>query len=338
MLEIINRTPHTVALIPFSDKAGRDHAGVVIKGTWSLGPGEDPTLAEEQQPILRADTRNGPAPDASLRYAADTGWPKLATDIALVGHAHARGARCAELDVGVQIGELRKTVRVFGDRVWFKSVLAWDITKPRPFDRVPLVYERAYGGRDTTHADPKHHAWEPRNPVGTGFAVSSRPERLEGLLLPNLEDPRNLIATWKDRPPPAGFGFIDGFWAPRARFAGTYDEAWQSTRAPLLPADFDEHFFNAAHPDLVASGHLTGGEPVLIVNADPSGRIAFRVPRRRFDVLAVIKGRQVPAEPRLDTLWIDTDNRLVVLVWRAAIPCPRCFLGIEAVFVKEVKP
>jgi hypothetical protein len=45
----------------------------------------------------------------------------------------------------------------------------------------------------------------------------------------------------------------------------------------------------------------------------------------------------VPAEPRLDTLWIDTDNRLLVF-WRAAIPCPRCFLGIEAVFVKEVKP
>ena len=66
MLEIVNRTPYVIALLPYSDKGGRDHAGVVIKGTWSIDAREDPTLAEEQQPIVRTDERYGKRKEASM--------------------------------------------------------------------------------------------------------------------------------------------------------------------------------------------------------------------------------------------------------------------------------
>jgi hypothetical protein len=335
VLELNNRIPFPVAVLPFTDKAGIDHAAVVIKATWTIGSADEPALAEEQRKIALVDDRNGDQPTASLRYPSDAGWPKLATDVVLVGHAIAGSGRATSVDVGLRVGALEKTVRVFGDRVWFKAGGSWGITRPQPFERIPLIYERAYGGKDETHRDPKVHGWERRNPAGTGFAAAADPARLDGLALPNLEDPRAPIASWDDRPPPAGFGAIDGYWDPRARFAGTYDDAWKAARAPLLPDDFDPRFFNVAHPDLVAPGHLVGGEPVSITNTTPGGRVAFRLPRRRLLVSALVKGQTVDAQPRLDTVWIDTDARQVVTVWRAAIACPRSIVGIRAVFVKE---
>jgi hypothetical protein len=339
MLEINNRTPFSVALLPYTDKIGINHAGVVIKGTWSIGAHKgaeaELALAEAQRPVRPADERNGDKPGASLRYAADVGWPKPATDVVLVGHAHAGRDRASSVDVALRVGPLAKTVRVLGDRVWFKAAGDWGITRPQPFECMPLVYERAFGGKDETHAAPKKHGWEPRNPVGTGFAVAAEPARLEGLALPNLEDPRAPIKSWKDRPAPAGFGLIDGYWAPRAGLAGTYDASWKAARAPLLPDDFDERFFNAANPDLVAPGYLTGGEAVSVTNVTASGPLSFRLPRRRLSVVALVKAQTIAAEPRLDTVWIDADARELVMVWRAAVTCPRSFVAVQAVFVKE---
>ncbi len=68
---------------------------------------------------------------------------------------------------------------------------------------MPLVYERAYGGVDAKSEDYDKD-WDWRNPVGTGYAISSH--NAAGLCLPNIEDPNDLIRSWKDRPAPAGFG------------------------------------------------------------------------------------------------------------------------------------
>ena len=43
---------------------------------------------------------------------------------------------------------------------------------------------------------------------GTGYVAGRGSELLEGMALPNLEDPNDLISGWKDRPAPAGFGFV----------------------------------------------------------------------------------------------------------------------------------
>src|SRR5208337_4822029 len=93
------------------------------------------------------------------------------------------------------------------------------ITPPEPFERIPLVWERAFGGWDRSHADPAKHTCEPRNPVGTGFRQKhGHPE--EGVRVPNLEDPRYPSRHYGDAPPPAGFGFTGPSWQPRAAFAG----------------------------------------------------------------------------------------------------------------------
>ena len=62
------------------------------------------------------------------------------------------------------------------------------------------------------------------------------------------------------------------------RVAGTYDEAWQNTRAPRLPTDFDPRFHNAAPPELIAAGGLRGDEDVVVVGATAAPRWEFRLP------------------------------------------------------------
>jgi hypothetical protein len=37
-------------------------------------------------------------------------------------------------------------------------------------------------------------------------------------------------------------------------------------------------FYNAAHPDLIAPGYLTGDESVELVNLSPEGRVQFKLP------------------------------------------------------------
>jgi hypothetical protein len=287
-------------------------------------------------PIVWADEFHGEPGVSSIRFESDTSPPKPGGDVVLVGHAYPEGGRSTATDVTIQTGTLRKTVRVLGDRRWERSLGRWKASPPEPFDRMPLVYERAFGGRDETDPDPRRHGYERRNPVGTGFAASRSRDRLEGLALPNMEDPDALIKGWKDRPEPTGFGFVGRDWMPRSLLAGTYDDEWQRKRCPLLPADFDPRFFNSAPPGLVAQKPFVGGEEVRVTGAHRLGELRFRLPERRFAVTAWIKGAARRATPALDTVVIEPDEERLILVWRAAVPCSREFLHIRNVFIKEI--
>ena len=64
-------------------------------------------------------------------------------------------------------------------------------------------------------------------------------------LLPNLEDPREMVRTPNDRPAPAGFGPLDATWPQRTALMGTYDDRWLREDFPGLPKDLDWAAFNA---------------------------------------------------------------------------------------------
>jgi len=337
MLEIANHTPFAAAIAPSMDKNGVDWANVSVKGTFDLGGATPPPISEEQVPIWEGDQHWADPALTGIRYASDLGPAKTGTDVALLGHAYPKGVRGIAVDVGLQVGTLRKAVRVFGDRRWVNAALSWVPSKPIEFERMPLVWERAFGGRDESHPDKAKHAFEARNPVGTGFVESGAKERLDGLALPNLEDINQLITGWKSRPPPACFGFIGPSWLPRSKLTGTYDEAWQKNRLPHLPKDFDERFHNAAIPELIARPHLVGGERVSVVGATPQGHLAFELPRVRLRVTAFIRGKESTLSPVLDMVVIEPDERRVSLTWRAAFSCPRQFLQIQAVVVRFEK-
>jgi hypothetical protein len=331
MLEVDNKTPFVVAVVPSSDKTGSEHAIVIIKGTFSLDPGGgNPTVADDQVPIWFGDQHSGEPGVSSVKYGSDLSLRKLGTDVVLIGQAHApRGKPVSRLDSSLQVGPAKKVVRVWGDRRWKKSLVGPKPTPPKPFVTIPLVYERAFGGSDTSHASPAKHDWFRPNPVGTGFAINK--DRVEELRLPNLEDPRHPLEKFQDRAPPAGFGFIAADWWPRAQYAGTYDQAWQDTQAPFLPDDFDERFFHSATPELTTSRHLTGGEDALLINMSAGGTMRFSLPSLQLRNTIWIKRVATSDLPLLDTVVIEPDEGRLIVVWRTTINCGREFLFVDRI-------
>jgi hypothetical protein len=315
--EIENRTPFAFQPLFVSDEEGRPLLVVVVKATYAIVAGTRLELAPKQAEPKVAGEYWGDPDSSSPKYEPEVSLSKPATDVVLIGHACARARDITEVLCEVRLGALHKAVRVLGDRVWLRSLGTATMTRPRPFERIPLVYEKAFGGWDRTPSDPGQHTFEPRNPVGIGFH-SKQGKLVEGARLPNLEDPKQPLRGWQDTPPPAGFGFIAPSWQPRIGYAGTYDGAWQKDRMPLLPKDFDPRFFSAASPGLVAPGFLKGNEPVVIDNASPGGRLAFTLPGIPPPRCRIHRrgGVTHDVETRLDTIILNTDENLVFLLWR----------------------
>ena len=269
-------------------------------------------------------------------------FPKRGTDVVLIGSAYPPDGEATELDVTLECGPVKKTIHVVGDRTWTKSVFSTAPSKPKPFAEMPLLYEHAFGGVDMTHK--KESAWgqEGRNPVGRGFVANSGREDLAKMPLPNLEDPTAPLARTGDRPAPAGFGFLAPNWDPRKKYAGTYDDAWQNSRCPLLPADFDARFYNAAHPDLISKEFLTGGEPVRITNACKDEPVmSFRLPALAVQATFYVDGKVTEQACNLDTVIIEPDLRRLLLTWRTKLRCHRkikSVTGARVTATERLKP
>ena len=329
-----NKTPFAFEPLFLADEEGRPLFVPIVKATYLIQEWTRLSLADEQVPVNVGGEYWGDPEKSSYKYEPETAFVKPATDIVLIGHAYAPKPGVTKVDVNLRVGPMQKVVRVVGDRYWVKRLGMTSMTKPEPFERIPLIYERAFGGWDRSHPNPEKHTFEPRNPVGTGFR-GKKGKFEQGIRLPNLENPRHPVKSLNNRPPPAGFGFTSPHWQPRASFAGTYDKAWMKQRMPLLPTDFDRRFFNAAPPDQVAPGFLKADVPVEVINASPGGRVSFNLPGVPPPQCRVeLRGRKDHRlETRLDTVIINTDENLLFLIWRTNLVLrsgPQDVVSIEA--------
>lgn len=328
MLQMDNQTPFATMFGLFPDEDGVDAVYSVVKGTFSIG--ERLSIAEHQSPVTMVDEYVGEPDKSSLRRASDMTLMKPATDVLLFGHAFAPGGKpSTQVDVGIRVGRQGKLVRVFGDRIWLPKSIGHTPSDPQPFVKIPLTYERCFGGVD--QISEARIAMVEENPVGTGFCHPSGNNDVSGMSLPNLEDPGQLISSLSDYPPPSGFGPTCPGWLPRRKFAGTYDESWQNKRAPYLPKDFNPQFFNCAPSEMQFSPHLKGGEELAIQNVDPRGRLEFKIPSIAICVTVRVKGETTSHEPTLDTVIVDSDERTVSLVWRCKQSCDKQLLQIELI-------
>lgn len=317
MWRIDNRTPFAAERAWVRDRDGSEVWLVAVKATFDIRADGTTAISAEQPPVLRAPEYYGEPGKSSIKYEADLVLTKQTTDVLVLGHAQApAGKRTTELDVEFRVGPVQKVLRVFGDRTWG----TFGASAPQPFTRMPLVYERAYGGVDMRSAQPERD-WEWRNPVGVGFATARG--HASGLRLPNIEDPQNLIRSWDDRPPPAGSGAISSHWQPRLTLAGTYDDRWMRTRQPLLAEDLDDRFFQCAPADQQAPRFLRGGEPVALRHLTPAGELRFSLPRVHlgFQTRFYDGSREVHKRRELHTVIVEPDFPRVSLVWHSALPC-----------------
>lgn len=274
----------------------------------------------------------GAPESSSVRFPCDVCVSKPCTDVVVVGSAVAAYAtRHAELDVLVEVGPLRRAVRVFGPRVWYRGAFGMALSEPAPFESVPLRWELAWGGAD--YSDPARPVEEARNPLGRG--VVADPSALEHQPGPQVEDPARLIETHRTAPPPAGLAAVGRNFLPRRAFAGTADERWLRERMPLPPEDFDDRFHQVAAPGLTAPGRLRGGEPVLVVNMGAQGPLAFELPRLTFFAGMRLRGELVESPPALDTVTLLPNERRVEMTWRSVFALPRDPRAVDFIQVHE---
>lgn len=248
-----------------------------------------------------------------LESGIDWSTTKPGTDVLLHASAHAPGGHPApRVDVSLRFDGRTKTLAVFGDRTWRPGLFGPSLSEPAPFVTMPIRYERAYGGADGD-------AFDARNPIGVGFATAAA--HLAGRPAPNVEHPDALIASWRDRPRPAGFGPIPRHWSPRRELAGTYDERWEAERAPLLPEDFDDDFFYSAPEDQRVPGHLREGSVIELLNLTPSGHLRVTLPKVRPTFRTYFGRDAVDHGGRLHTVILEPDESRLIMVWHTALRC-----------------
>jgi hypothetical protein len=332
-----NATPFAVEPLFVSDEEGRPIVVPIVKATYEFDLQGHLRLAEKQVRVNLAGEPATDAPLSSYRYEPDVATMKPATDIVLIGHAEPPGRGATYVDVGIRVGPVRKLARVFGDRYWVMAGGSVLMSRPGELARVPLLWELAFGGHDQLHSTPERPLFDARNPVGCGFGRPLSKDS-EHARLPNIEDPQELISEYGAAVTPCGFGFTSPNWEPRARFAGTYDAAWEQTRKPLLPVDFDRRFFNAAAPGLVAPGHLTGGEPVVVLNASPGGRLSFALPSVSPPRCTVVirRAQDTTIDLKLDTVIVNMDERQLLLTWRWFARAGRAAHDVSAIRMHPV--
>lgn len=317
MWAIRNETPFAAERTLLRDPRGREVWTVAVKATFDVGPDGQARPAALQRPVARAphfvEIRGAPM----LLSDADLGAPKPATDVLVFGHAHApEGGETREIEISLAVGPLRKALVVTGDRVW-EGDKTLSLSRPTPFSRMPLTYERAFGGADPAGGEPA--PFDARNPVGRGFVAD--PSRARGQAAPNIELPEHRLAQPNDRPPPGGFGPIAPSWSPRVALAGTHDDAWARTRHPLPPEDLRPSFHNVAPADQQVTGHLRGGEPVRLTHLTPSGEWHFALPRLALAFETRFGDRSEKHAALLSTVALFPDDEQVVMTFATHLPC-----------------
>jgi len=315
-----------------TDKEGRDYCIVVVKGTFAVNNDGKASLAEEQESLIYADVHYGDPGTTSIRYESDFAPVKPKADVLVNGYAYSpTGRPVTQMEVELSVGSVRKRVKVYGDRRWMKRLFWIRSSKPTPFVKMPLLYERSFGGTDHSHDKVKYHGTELRNPVGVGFRKNPEKKSVVGKLLPNLENPDCQIRKWSDNSMPAGFGTVGRGWRPRIQYGGTYAQQWLDNRFPFLPADFDEQYFQSAPTDQQFP-HLSGGQVINCLNMTPGGKWSITIPQIDIPVVFKFRDREVKSHPNLDTVILEPDSERFMLVWRTRIQI-RNFHAIDEVLV-----
>ncbi len=330
MWSITNHTPYKAGKTWGRDKEGVHEWIVAVKATYDILTDGSVKLADEQLEPLLAPEYNGEDGLSSLRYEADLVAPKPTTDVLINGTAYAPNGRPGtNFMVGARIGRIQKAIRVRGNRVWYAGAFGTAASSAQPITEIPIIYEHAYGGYDQTDPDPKNQRMDSRNPVGCG--VVADPDSRLGQSVPNFEYPNGNL----EKDGPAGFGALASHWSPRRELTGTYDEAWEQDRLPLLPVDWDPHSLLCSPVDQRPEAYLIGGEPVDLINLTPGGKLSFVLPKVHLSFSTLIDTRKEEHRSRLSSVIVEPDFPRVIMVWLTSLACRTDVDYLEETIVRE---
>jgi hypothetical protein len=341
-MDLLNATKMVAGYTMGVEPSAREHLVVVVKGTFDFPKdGGEPKLADEQAPLVYADTFTGEPGFSATVDESDFAFRKPRCDVLLKGTAYApEGKPATKVTVGLKVGPMIKAFDVVGDRTWDALPGRIVPTAPRPFLAMPISYDRAFGGADTFHEDPGRHSAYMANPVGRGYHRELDVPCVHAMPLPNTEERGRPVSRPDGDYRPMAFGPISRGSQPRLGFAGTYDQNWLDTVFPFLPQDFKEDYYQAAPTDQQIP-YLKGGEDVVLLNLTPpdaqtrtQGRFAFRLPKLEMPVVFFLKTyEKEETQGVVDTLVIEPDVRRFTVTWRASRPLKRNMFEVVQVLV-----
>jgi hypothetical protein len=368
----------TSAVVLAADAIGRQIVSIHAKVTYRLLPSGACELAAEQAALLNVE---GDRLAEGLPPESDVIPYKAATDLIVMASAHApRGRPVARLSASIDCGELHRGFLVQGERrCVYRGRGSIAFSRPEAFTTIPLRYERAYGGCDPHVVAPEprtlseamtpHPGIYPRNPAGRGYVVNETRALIDGLLLPNVENPHDPLEPdrlitgsqqrWWRQPLPWSCDWFDLSWYPRSVFLGGVpdflpddDRQVEEVRRGYVPGSqnarfrkatlaelFDPRFSDAASPGLVVP-FMRGDEAIRLCGLTPEQELVVRLPgqRPRMEV-RYARGRgmkTIEVTPVPNRVLISTDEMGVYVVWHGAFAPPPAVL--EGLFGAETEP
>lgn len=339
-MNLFNSTPVVArALVnPSRHEGARGIGALTAKATFRFSRrGQVELDTQTPFPLFGQDleTPLGPLPAERMAHRAGK------FEVMLLGHAYApQGRAVGELTVALEVGAERREMVVSGDRLWVTGHgQAPALTRPVPFERMALGYERAFGGTCQVQIDDHTlvDVFDPINRRGRGFDARAWAHSLGAMLgapagyprliddqraAPNLEHPSARISSWEDAPEPVG-------WAPaypdisvhhldtlrresaRARAREGQGAAAESPSVSSQPdpkPDPDALYYRA-HSDLVMKLPAMGARVRLENLLLDAPVVELPLPRLRVIADYVVYGRQGERDLRPYALVLLPDER-----------------------------
>jgi len=331
MIISANTTGKNAALTFMTDNQAQEYCVVVVKGTFHTDNAGRLSLCDTQRPLYFTDIHIGDPESTPILYGTDFTLMKPYAEVLVVGNACAvKDKPVKRIVASLQIGRNVKQLEVIGDRYWMTVGGELIPSDPMPFTRIPLTYDRTFGGFDDTDGE-SGVAVVPENPCGTGFNPKRVKIDVEGTRLPNISLPGETLRHFRGTMTPIGIGVIGRHWQPRASFAGTYDQHWLDHITPFLPADFDTRYFMNSTPDQWCP-YFKGGEIIRCVNMSLQQTVSYAIPEAELAISFHFDNRIVRQNAVLDTVVLEPHRQLAMLTWRASQP-----VGKKLLRLKEIK-
>lgn len=300
-MEFDNKTPYPAHFYRTAIRDDTFAASVLVRVTFDVGPRG--IVPGDEQPWIPS---RAPWKSPQGEMESDDVYYRGGCDVFLFGSARPPDGKAArELDVRVTVGDLSRSVRVFGDRVWAGEIGNLKPSEPAPFEAISLTLPFAFGGKALWDELEVPH---PDNPAGRGFYLDE--EEARGGPLPNIEEPGHLITQWTDRPEPVGLGICPMRFGPRLRRGTTFDATGSLSK--LHPS-----LFNAAFPGMIAA-RIEPGMRVTVTGVRAGGPLELTVPT--LELVARLRlGNDVHDELlEIDQLGLEVDEGRLFVSYRYA--------------------
>ena len=147
-METINKTPFTMAQIPWQLEQNQHRLTLIVKGTFDLLPDQTiRSLDEPPYPTGNETYEDEEDPLGLARYDSDFAPFKPKADILLVGKCYTPEAKPVPACPGTfRVGEVSKKLMVFGDRICKSRMTNVEQCEPELFTEMELSYKNSFGG------------------------------------------------------------------------------------------------------------------------------------------------------------------------------------------------